>query len=121
VRAKLKEVKDKLRMRMRRPLPETGKRLGLVVRGFMNDHAVPTNSRMIGGFRRSVLRRWLRAIRRRSNRDRANWDQIVQLADHYLPQAQILHPWPEQRFAVTHPRREPYAGKPHVRFCAGGA
>jgi hypothetical protein len=26
-----------------------------------------------------------------------------------------------QRSAVTHPRWEPYAGKPHVRFCAGGA
>jgi|SRR5512133_3146384 RNA-directed DNA polymerase len=26
-----------------------------------------------------------------------------------------------KRFAVTHPRWEkPYAGKPHVRFCAGG-
>src|SRR4051812_2294866 len=25
------------------------------------------------------------------------------------------------RRAVTHPRWEPYAGKPHVRFCAGGA
>jgi RNA-directed DNA polymerase len=25
------------------------------------------------------------------------------------------------RFAVTHPRWEPYAGKPHVRFWAGGA
>ena len=25
------------------------------------------------------------------------------------------------RFAVTHPRREPYAGKPHVRIWAGGA
>jgi hypothetical protein len=24
-------------------------------------------------------------------------------------------------FAVTHPRWEPYAGKPPVRFCAGGA
>ena len=24
-------------------------------------------------------------------------------------------------FAVTYPRWEPYAGKPHVRFCAGGA
>src|SRR5262249_9281283 len=24
-------------------------------------------------------------------------------------------------FAVTHRRWEPYAGKPHVRFCAGGA
>ena len=26
-----------------------------------------------------------------------------------------------QQFAVRHPRWEPYAGKPHVRFCAGGA
>src|SRR5947207_11935639 len=25
-----------------------------------------------------------------------------------------------RQFAVTHPRWEPYAGKPHVRFCAGG-
>src|SRR6516164_972130 len=24
-----------------------------------------------------------------------------------------------KRFAVIHPRWEPYAGKPHVRFCAG--
>ena len=27
----------------------------------------------------------------------------------------------QNRFAVTHQRWEPYAGKPHVRFCAGGA
>ena len=26
-----------------------------------------------------------------------------------------------QAIAVIHPRWEPYAGKPHVRFCAGGA
>ena len=26
-----------------------------------------------------------------------------------------------QSSAVTHPRWEPYAGKPHVRICAGGA
>ena len=25
-----------------------------------------------------------------------------------------------RQFAVTHPRWETYAGKPHVRFCAGG-
>jgi hypothetical protein len=31
-----------------------------------------------------------------------------------------LHRWPRNCFAVTHPRWEPYAGKPHVRFCAGG-
>jgi RNA-directed DNA polymerase len=121
VRAKLKELKDKLRMRMHRPLPETGKWLGLVVRGFLNYHAVPTNSRAIDGFREAVLRLWLRALRRRSNRDRTAWGRFRQLADPYLPKAQILHPWPEQRFAVRHPRQEPYAGKPQVRICAGGA
>jgi hypothetical protein len=36
-------------------------------------------------------------------------------------EAAHLHPWPEQRFAVKHPRWEPYAGKPLVRFRAGGA
>jgi RNA-directed DNA polymerase len=110
VRAKLKEVKGKLRMRMHRPLPETGKWLGLVVRGFLNYHAVPTNSRAIDGFRESVLRLWLRTLRRRSNRDNTVWGRFRQFAEPYLPKAQILHPWPEQRFAVRHPRQEPYAG-----------
>jgi hypothetical protein len=121
VRAKLKELKDKLRMRMDRPLPETGKWLGLVVQGFLNYHAVPTNSRAIDGFREAVLRLRLRALRRRSNRDRTAWGRSRQLADPYLPKAQILHPWPEQRFAVKHPRQEPYPTKPPVRICAGGA
>jgi hypothetical protein len=31
------------------------------------------------------------------------------------------HPWLEQSFRVKHPRWEPYAGNPPVRFCAGGA
>jgi RNA-directed DNA polymerase len=26
------------------------------------------------------------------------------LAERYLPFPRILHPWPEQRFLVTHPR-----------------
>ena len=37
------------------------------------------------------------------------------------PHRQIEKPWPNQRFAVTHPRWAPYAGKLHVRSCAGGA
>jgi group II intron reverse transcriptase/maturase len=121
VKAKLKDVKDKLRSRLHRPLPETGKWLGQVVRGFMNYHAVPTNSRAIGSFRHHVLWLWLRALRKRSNRDKTQWGKIMKLADDYLPKARIIHPWPEQRFAVKYPRWEPYAGKPHVRFCAGGA
>ena len=48
----------------------------------------------------------------------------------YAPAQYVLDPEPGSRdkragaytatFAVTHPRWEPYAGKPHVRFCAGG-
>ncbi|PKU23090.1 hypothetical protein CWS72_17815, partial [Telmatospirillum siberiense] len=37
----------------------------------------------------------------------------------WLPKPRILHPWPNQRFAVKYPRWEPYAGKPHVRICGG--
>src|SRR5258708_2254910 len=43
------------------------------------------------------------------------------LADDWLPQPRILHPWPERRFAVRHPRWEPYARIGPVRICAGGA
>ena len=29
---------------------------------------------------------------------------MMKLADDWLPKPRILHPWPEQRFAVKHPR-----------------
>ena len=121
VRTKLKEIKDKLRRRMHQPVPKVGKWLGQVVRGYFNYHAVPTNSAVIGAFRHQVLRLWSRSLQRRGNRDKTTWQRMTKLANDYLPKARILHPWPEQRFAVKHPRWEPYAGKPHVRFCAGGA
>jgi hypothetical protein len=47
-------------------------------------------------------------------------DRIREVARERKKEKIILHPWPSDRFAVTHPRWEPYAGKPHVRFCAGG-
>ncbi len=121
MRAKLKDVKDTLRRRMHQPIPVIGTWLGQVVRGFLNYHAVPTNSAAIGAFRHQILRLWRQVLRRRGNRDNTTWQRIMKLANDYLPKSRILHPWPEQRFAVTHPRWEPYAGKPHVRLCAGGA
>ena len=38
-----------------------------------------------------------------------------------LPKPKILHPWPQDRFAVKHPRWKPGAVVPHAGFCAGGA
>jgi RNA-directed DNA polymerase len=37
------------------------------------------------------------------------WSRIKKLADDFLPQARILHPWPHARFAVKYPRWEPSA------------
>jgi group II intron reverse transcriptase/maturase len=116
MRAKLKEIKQEMRRRMHQPIPEQGRWLGRVVRGYFNYHAVPTNGRALEVFRHHVTDLWRRTLRRRSQKDRMTWTRMTQLVDAWLPQPIILHPWPSDRFAVTHPRWEPYAGKPPVRF-----
>jgi len=120
MRAKLKEIKKELRRCMHADIADQGKWLKHVVSGFFNYHAVPTNSRSLAAFRHHVLDLWRRTLKRRSQKDRMIWDRMTKLADQWLPKPRILHPWPTQRFVVKHPRWEPYAGKPHVRFCAGG-
>jgi RNA-directed DNA polymerase len=120
VRAKLREIKQGLKARMHQPIPRQGLWLGQVVAGWFNYHAVPTNSRALSAFRYHVADLWRRALARRSQKDRTTWPRIEALARDWLPQPRILHPWPEKRFAVRHPRWEPYAGIPPVRFCAGG-
>ncbi len=119
MRSKLKEIKEELRRRMHQPIPQQGLWLKQVVTGFFNYHAVPTNVRALGSFRYHITGLWRRSLRRRSQRDGFTWARIAQLADDWLPQPRILHPWPDKRFAVKHPRWEPYAGIPLVRICAG--
>jgi len=60
MRTRLKEIKEEMQRRRHQPIPEQGKWLAQVVRGYFAYHAVPTNS--------------------------------------------ILHPWPQQRFAVRYSR-----------------
>src|SRR6266702_4795005 len=107
MRAKLREIKEQLRERMHEPIPEQGRWLKQVVTGFFAYHAVPTNSRALSAFRHYVTDRWRRTLRRRSQKDGMTWERITKIADAWLPQPRILHPWPEQRFAVRHPRWEP--------------
>jgi RNA-directed DNA polymerase len=121
MRAKLRMVKEGMWRRMHQPIPDQGIWLGRVVRGYFNYHAVPTNSRALVLFWVEIVKRWQQVLNRRGQKGNLTWKRMLQLATDYLPKPLILHPWPEQRFAVHHPRWEPYAGKPHVRFCAGGA
>ena len=121
MRAKLKMIKEEMWRRMHQPIPAQGKWLWYVVNGYFNYHAVPTNARALHVFRHHITDLWRRTLRQRSQKDGMTWARITQLVNDWLPKPIILHPWPSDRFAVTHPRWEPYAGKPHVRFCAGGA
>ena len=120
MREKLAMIKEEMWQRMHQPIPDQGKWLWHVVRGYFSYHAVPTNAHAMAVFRHDVIDLWRRTLRRRSQKDRITWARMAQLADAWLPKPIILHPWPSARFAVTHPRWEPYAGKPHVRICAGG-
>jgi RNA-directed DNA polymerase len=104
MRAKLREVKEDLRRHMHRPIPEQGRWLKAVVTGFFAYHAVPTNMRALGAFRHHVTDLWRRTLRRRSQKDRMTWERMQRIADAWLPPPRILHPWPNQRFAVNHPR-----------------
>jgi RNA-directed DNA polymerase len=121
MRAKLQAIKQELRRRMHQPVLDQGKWLRQVVTGYFNYHAVPTNSRALAAFRYFVTEHWRRMLRRRSQTDGMTWQRMTRLVADLLPKPSILHLWPQARFAVTHPRWEPYAGKPHVRICAGGA
>jgi RNA-directed DNA polymerase len=119
MRAKLQAIKQELRRRMHQPIPVQGKWLGQVVAGYFRYFAVPTNC-ALSAFRHHILDLWRRTLKRRSQQDRKTWDRMNRLAREFLPAPRVLHPWPSTRFAVTNPRWEPYAGKPLVRFCAGG-
>jgi group II intron reverse transcriptase/maturase len=116
MRAKLRMVKQEMRRRMHQPIPEQGRWLWHVVRGYFNYHAVPMNTRALAVFRAEIARSWNRVLNRRSQKATLTRARMDRLIDDWLPKPRILHPWPDKRFAVTHPRWEPYAGKLHVRI-----
>lgn len=120
LRARLRATRDELRRRCHQPTDEQGKWLRQVVTGFFAYHAVPTNIDALYAFRHRIEVSWHRVLRTRSQKDRTSWTRMQSLAGRFLPKPRILHPWPIQRFVVTHPRWEPGAGKPLAGICAGG-
>jgi RNA-directed DNA polymerase len=104
MRVKLKEIKEELRKRMHQPITEQGAWLKQVVAGYFNYQAVPTNGRALSSFRIEVTRRWQQVLGRRSQNGAIDWVRMTKLVDDYLHKPRILHPWPDKRFAVKHPR-----------------
>jgi group II intron reverse transcriptase/maturase len=100
MRAKLHEVKAEVQRRRHLPIPEQGRWLGQVVRGYLAYYAVPTNIKALARFRTQIIRTWHRALLRRGQRDRTNWARMSALAQRWIPPARVLHPWPDERFDV---------------------
>ena len=100
----LRGIKEELRQRRHRPIPETGKWLAQVVSGYFGYHAVPTNGSAMNAFRYHVTLLWHRQLCRRSQRAQVAWARMTKLVNAFLPKARVLHPWPSERFAVRHSR-----------------
>jgi group II intron reverse transcriptase/maturase len=107
MRKKLSAVKAELIRRRHLPIPDQGRWLASVIRGHCNYYAVPDNSAAINAFRYRLIGHWLMALRRRSQRTRLTWKRMYRLAERWLPQVRILHPWPNDRFDARTQGRSP--------------
>ncbi len=103
IAAKLKDLRQKLRKNLHAPIEDTVKWLKSVVRGYFQYHAVPRNEQRMRAFRHEVLRMWWWQLRRRSQRTRWGWNKFMEKLGNQLPKVEILHPYPEVRFALQHP------------------
>ena len=103
LRAKLKQVKTEIMRRRHLPVPEQGRWLASVVTGHQSYYAVHGNYEAVSFFRYEVTRHWHHALKRRSQKNRLPWDRMNRLAKRWLPRTRITHPYPEQRFAASHP------------------
>ena len=107
MRAKLREVNDQLKRRRHQPVPVQGRWLASVVRGHFAYYAVPGNTDAVAAFRTQATRHWYKALRRRSQRTRVNWERMNRYATRWLPPARVMHPFPDARFDARTRGRSP--------------
>ena len=102
--AKLQNIKQTLRSRMHEPVPQVGEWLERVLNGHYQYFGVPGNWASLGLFRERIARYWARVLARRSQTGKVSAIRLGRLFRRWLPRPKVVHPYPEQRFAVTHPR-----------------
>jgi len=103
MRAKLREVKAELRVRLHDPIKEVGEWLRSVVEGHQRYYGVAGNYRALSRFRYFVVRLWWRALRRRSHKDHLRWERMARLATRWLPLARIHHSYDEWASRMRRP------------------
>jgi RNA-directed DNA polymerase len=104
VRAKLKELKKKLRRLMHRPVAVVGAWLTKVLNGVYVYYAVPGGLWPLQKMRKQLGYIWFKVLRRRDQRRTLNWGRMRTIVDTWLPQPRLMHPLPAERFFVRNPR-----------------
>jgi len=104
---KLKALKVELRKRMHDSIAATGEWLNLLLKGHLNYFAVPGNSLSLWWFFHEIRWRWLRSLRRRSQKANLSWEKFHRLTDRFFPPIRILHPQPLHRFDARTQGRSP--------------
>ena len=102
--AKLHALKAELISRKHDPSAQVGDWLKKVVQGYFQYHAVPGNMSQLSVFRHRVCRLWRVVLTRRSQRGQMSWQRLNRLLERWIPFPRVLHPYPQARFAVRHPR-----------------
>jgi group II intron reverse transcriptase/maturase len=102
--AKLQTIKQKLHSRMHEPVPKVGEWLERVLNGHYQYFGVPGNWASLGLFRERIARYWGRVLGRRSQTGKVSAIRLGRLFRRWLPRPKVVHPYPERRFAATHPR-----------------
>lgn len=98
LRKQIKRIQIELRKRMHHKVGVTLKWLQQVIRGHLNYYGVPGNSKMLNLFRSEIIKRWLKMLRRRSQRHKIIWAKFTPWINRHLPNTRIVHLYPEQRF-----------------------
>jgi len=101
LQAKLRSVKQRLRMQMHDGVETTGKYLRSVLLGHYRYYGVPGNWEAMKAFRYRLARSWLWTLRRRSQKTRTAahaWRH--RLLTRWLPEPRLCHPYPNQRLRV---------------------
>jgi RNA-directed DNA polymerase len=102
--AKLKAIKAELQLRKHHRTIEVGAWLRKVVLGYYQYHAVPGNTSQLPIFMCRVHWLWRGVLIRRSQRAKVKWDRLNRMLYRWIPMPRVLHPYPDSRFAATHPR-----------------
>jgi RNA-directed DNA polymerase len=103
----LKVIKMELRKRMHDSIARTGAWVEQMLQGHLNYFAVPGNDQSLWWFFNGVRWRWLKSLKRRSQRAYLNWDAFTRLTAGFFPPVRILHPQPLHRFDARTRGRSP--------------